>query len=100
MLLFLLLVRFGCFAFAFAFGCTLDVLLGGDSLFLLRGRNGETATIGTADGDAFALLLLLLEEAHGGGLFCCYVSYVVLIGVGLAAGGSMIVFVLEAKCFR
>ena len=71
MLLLLLLVHFGCFAFAFvfAFGCTLDVLLGGrDSLFLLRGGSGETATIGTADGDAFALLLL--EEAHGG-LLCC-----------------------------
>ena len=60
----MLLLRFGCFAFAFAFG-TLDVLLGGrGSLLLLRGGSGETATIGTADGDAFALLLL--EEAHGG----------------------------------
>ena len=64
----MLLLRFGCFAFAFvfAFGCTLVVLLGGrGSLLLLRGRSGETAAIGTADGDAFALLLL--EEAHGGG---------------------------------
>ena len=62
----MLLLRFGCFAFAFvfAFGSALDVLLRGrGSLVLLRGGSGETATIGTADGDAFALLLL--EEAHG-----------------------------------
>lgn len=74
----MLLLRFGCFAFvfvfAFAFGSALDVLLGGrDSLVLLRGGSGETATIGTADGDAFALLLL--EEAHGGGS----VAFVVML---------------------
>lgn len=79
----MLFLRFGCFAFAFAFGSTLDVLLGRDSLFLLRGRSGETATIGTADGDAFALLLL--EEAHGGLLLCCSVSLVAVVSRVLLA---------------
>ena len=91
----MLFLRFGCFAFAFAFGSTLVVLLGRDSLlFLLHGRSGKTATIGTADGDAFALLLL--EEAHGGLLLCCSVSLVAVVSrVLLAALRAlhMIVFV-------